>query len=167
MYKSILAASLLALTAAAPALAQTAEPRTEPPAKVERSEPTTTQPSNPSYEMKAGSPRDSAASETHAKRNMASHDPNWRASKLIGGSIVNAANESIGDVNDLLISPDGKIASVIVGVGGFLGIGEKDVALSFDTLSLTKDNNGNTVIMSKATKASLESMPPWTAPSKM
>ncbi len=45
------------------------------------------------------------------------------ASALLDEKILNGANESIGDVNDIILDRDGKIASVIVGVGGFLGLG--------------------------------------------
>ena len=73
------------------------------------------------------------------------------ASALLNENVVNSANESIGDVNDVMLDKDGKVAAVIVGVGGFLGMGEKDVALTFDQLKFT--NNGNDlVVTSNATK---------------
>ena len=56
------------------------------------------------------------------------------ASDLLNKSVKNASNESVGDINDLRIDSSGKIAAVIVGVGGFLGLGEKDVALPFEQL---------------------------------
>ncbi len=56
------------------------------------------------------------------------------ASKLIGTSVVSQDNESIGDVNDVLIDRGGQIQGVVIGVGGFLGIGEKSVAVKFDQL---------------------------------
>jgi hypothetical protein len=52
------------------------------------------------------------------------------ASKFKGTDVVGNNNEKIGDVNDMLFDKDGKILAYIVGVGGFLGIGSKDVALS-------------------------------------
>jgi hypothetical protein len=61
------------------------------------------------------------------------------AKELLDESVKNAANETIGDINDVLIGNDGKIAAVIVGVGGFLGMGEKNVALPFDQLTFVKD----------------------------
>jgi sporulation protein YlmC with PRC-barrel domain len=61
----------------------------------------------------------------------------WLASKLIGTTVVGANNESIGDVNDVLMEKDGKAVAVVVGVGGFLGIGEKDVAVPFQSLEFT------------------------------
>jgi sporulation protein YlmC with PRC-barrel domain len=52
------------------------------------------------------------------------------ASKLKGTDVIGTNNEKIGDVNDMLFDKDGKILAYVVGVGGFLGIGTKDVALS-------------------------------------
>jgi sporulation protein YlmC with PRC-barrel domain len=52
------------------------------------------------------------------------------ASKLKGTDVIGSNNEKIGDVNDMLFDKDGKILAYVVGVGGFLGIGSKDVALS-------------------------------------
>ena len=85
------------------------------------------------------------------------------ASALLDETVVNAANESIGDINDLMLDKNGKVAAVIVGVGGFLGMGEKDVALTFDQLKFT--NNGNDlVVMSNATKDSLQAAPAYDKP---
>jgi hypothetical protein len=64
----------------------------------------------------------------------------WMASKLIGTTVVGANNESIGDVNDVLLDRNGQAVAVIIGVGGFLGIGEKDVAVSFNQLEFTSRN---------------------------
>lgn len=52
------------------------------------------------------------------------------ATNWIGQSLYNANDENLGDINDLLIDKDGTVKAVIVGVGGFLGIGAKDVALA-------------------------------------
>src|SRR5689334_9629337 len=54
----------------------------------------------------------------------------WLASKFKGTDVMGANNEKIGDVTDLLIDHNGRIVAYIVGVGGFLGIGQKDVALA-------------------------------------
>lgn len=56
------------------------------------------------------------------------------ASNLMGADVWGAENESIGAVDDLLLDRDGQIIAVIVGIGGFLGIGERDVAISTDQL---------------------------------
>jgi sporulation protein YlmC with PRC-barrel domain len=59
----------------------------------------------------------------------------WRSSKLIGVDIYNQANEKLGSIEDLIINTNGNIGSVVVGVGGFLGIGEHNVSVSFDKLT--------------------------------
>jgi sporulation protein YlmC with PRC-barrel domain len=58
----------------------------------------------------------------------------WRASKLAGVDVYNEANEKIGDINDVIIDKSGKVAHVILGVGGFLGMGEHYVAVGYDKL---------------------------------
>jgi len=57
-------------------------------------------------------------------------------------------NEDIGTINDLIIDEDGQINAVVVGVGGFLGMGEKDVAIEWDSLELTKDEDGEDYVIS-------------------
>jgi hypothetical protein len=86
------------------------------------------------------------------------------AKALLNESVRNASNESVGDINDVLIASDGKIAAVIVGVGGFLGMGEKDVALPFDQLMFAKDASDDLIVSTSATKESLQSAPEYTKP---
>jgi sporulation protein YlmC with PRC-barrel domain len=88
------------------------------------------------------------------------------ASALLDETVMNEANESIGDVNDVLLDTDGKIASVIVGVGGFLGMGEKDVALPFDNLKFAKDNDNDLVVTTNVTKETLQATPAYTKPNQ-
>jgi hypothetical protein len=56
------------------------------------------------------------------------------ASKIIGTTVVSANNEAVGDINDVVLDHDGRTVGIVVGVGGFLGIGEKDVAVPFNAL---------------------------------
>src|ERR1700682_1097488 len=58
----------------------------------------------------------------------------WRASKLAGIDVYNEANEKIGDINEVILDRSGKVAKVILGVGGVLGLGEHYVAVAFDKL---------------------------------
>lgn len=58
----------------------------------------------------------------------------WRASKLVHVDVYNEANEKIGDINDVILDRSGKVAKVILGVGGVLGLGERYVAIAFDKL---------------------------------
>jgi sporulation protein YlmC with PRC-barrel domain len=63
----------------------------------------------------------------------------WRASKLIGLNVYNAANEKIGDINEILLAGDGKVAGVVVGVGGYLGMGEHDVLVTLDQIKFVNE----------------------------
>jgi predicted outer membrane protein len=58
----------------------------------------------------------------------------WRASKLTGLNVYNDNDEKIGDINEVLVDRDGKAEAVVIGVGGFLGLGEHDVAVPFSAL---------------------------------
>jgi sporulation protein YlmC with PRC-barrel domain len=63
----------------------------------------------------------------------------WRASKVAGLSVYNDNNESIGSINDLLMDKGGSIKGVVVGVGGFLGVGEHLVALPFEKVKFVNE----------------------------
>src|ERR1700681_3581051 len=58
----------------------------------------------------------------------------WRASKLAGVNVYNEASEKIGAINDVILDRSGKVANVILGVGGVLGLGEHYVVVAFDKL---------------------------------
>src|SRR3954451_6408418 len=58
----------------------------------------------------------------------------WRASKLKGLDVYNNSNEKIGDIREVLLDQSGKAEAVVIGVGGFLGIGERDVAVPFSEI---------------------------------
>lgn len=64
---------------------------------------------------------------------------NWRASKVVGLSVYNSGNESLGSINDLLTDQQGNIKAVVVGVGGFLGVGEHLVAVPFDKIKFVNE----------------------------
>ncbi len=80
-------------------------------------------------------PSTSSQPAASASTNMQSNlKGNWRASKLVGLSIYNDSNENLGSISEILVDNSGKINAVIVGVGGFLGVGQHDIAVSFDKL---------------------------------
>ncbi len=64
---------------------------------------------------------------------------NWRGSKLVGLSVYNDSNESLGSINDLLMDKSGNIKAVVIGVGGFLGVGEHLVAIPFDKIKFVSE----------------------------
>jgi sporulation protein YlmC with PRC-barrel domain len=64
---------------------------------------------------------------------------NWRTSKVVGLNVYNDNNESIGSVNDLLTDKNGNIKAVVLGVGGFLGVGTHLVAVPFDKIKFVNE----------------------------
>lgn len=66
-------------------------------------------------------------------------DGEWRASKLVGVNVYNNSNEKIGDINDIILDSSGRVANVVIGVGGFLGMGEHNVAVAFDQLQFVTE----------------------------
>jgi sporulation protein YlmC with PRC-barrel domain len=94
----------------------------------------------------------------------------WRASKLAGLDIYNNANEKIGDVNDVLIDKTGKVTGVVIGVGGFLGMGEHDVLVSFNELKFVDEpartaSSGSSSMSSSRSSSTVGSPATQTTPS--
>jgi len=79
-------------------------------------------------------PADSATIKPAAASDSASFQGTWRASKLVGLSVYNDNNESLGSISDMLTDKSGNIKAVVIGVGGFLGVGEHLVAVSWDKI---------------------------------
>src|SRR5438270_1991089 len=88
---------------------------------------------------RAHSPTAPSANPAPAAASDSSFQGNWRASKLVGLSVYNDNNESIGAINDLLTEKDGKIKAVVIGVGGFLGIGEHLVAIPYEKVKFVNE----------------------------
>src|ERR1700731_927480 len=78
--------------------------------------------------------RTAPAATTSSSSSTLSLQGNWRASKVVGLSVYNDNNESLGTINDLLMDKSGNIKAVVLGVGGFLGVGEHLVAVPFDKI---------------------------------
>jgi sporulation protein YlmC with PRC-barrel domain len=74
-----------------------------------------------------------------AASDSSSFQGNWRASKLVGLSVYNDKNESLGSINDLLTDKSGNIKAVVIGVGGFLGVGEHLVAVPLDKIKFVNE----------------------------
>ena len=81
------------------------------------------------------------------------------ASKWIGQTLYNQASENVGSVSDLVIGQNGQIDAVVVGVGGFLGIGEKMVAIPFSAVQAATDTDGNTKLMVQLSKDDFNKAP--------
>jgi len=83
------------------------------------------------------------------------------ASELIGTRVYGNDDADLGEVSDVVFDPSGKIDAVVVDVGGFLGIGEKPVALDFKTLNIRVDEGGNLIVVASATKDQLDQAPTY------
>jgi hypothetical protein len=79
----------------------------------------------------------------------------YRSSKVVGSSVVNDANETIGKIDDLLVSRDGKQPYAVLSIGGFLGMGTRLVVVPYDTLKFSD----NKVILPGGTKEGLKMLP--------
>lgn len=84
-----------------------------------------------------------------------------RADDFIGTTIYGADDAKVGEVGDVVLSQDGKVDAVLVDVGGFLGIGAKEVALGMDNLHFMTDENGKLYLYTSLTKDALEAQPAY------
>lgn len=82
------------------------------------------------------------------------------ASDFIGKRVYSTGGEDIGEVNDLIVTDNGAVQAVILGVGGFLGIGEKDVAVSMRAIEMQQDGNSTKLIVA-ASKDQLNGAPSY------
>lgn len=161
--KKLLTAASLVVLMSLPSMAQdTTLPKTSPAPAAQPE--TSAAPDVKSEAPAAPAPQAEAPTEKmlgEETANASSYSGQISAKQLLNESIKNAANETVGDINDINFGGDGKIAEVIVGVGGFLGMGEKNVALPFDQLTFAQDDKGDLVVTTSATKESLQAAPEW------
>jgi sporulation protein YlmC with PRC-barrel domain len=152
MLKKHMAACLVATAfAAAPAFAQT-----QPSGSTDRPtatgsgststgssamQPSTSSPSTGSSSMSQSSMNQGGAAQGQFMTQLQAN--HLMASDLIGTRVVSANNESIGDINDVIVDRNGQTVAAVVGVGGFLGIGEKNVAIPFNSLEFATAQQAN------------------------
>jgi hypothetical protein len=79
----------------------------------------------------------------------------YRASKVIGSKVVNDANQTIGKIDDLLVTHDGKEPYAVLSVGGFLGMGTRMVVIRYDSLKFAD----NKIMLPGGTKDGLKMLP--------
>ena len=82
-----------------------------------------------------------------------------RASKLIGTDVYNTKNENIGEIEDILLGKTHSVQAFVVSVGGFLGVGERHVAVKPESLTLMKQSDGTFRVVINADKAGLQKAP--------
>jgi sporulation protein YlmC with PRC-barrel domain len=160
---TISVASLLAIT---PALAQTG-PTSPPSSMPDKSEPMPdkTTPKAPEKAPDMTTPKaPSTSSDAPSAKLAPASTGQHRASDVLNARLTNAAGETVGDVNDLLLDNSGKVTHVVVGVGGFLGIGERNVALKFEQVQISRDSSNRISASANVTKDSLNAAPEWKDP---
>ncbi len=140
--KKLILATAACAVLALPALAQTTAPATPPAALT----PPTMSAPGPVTDM------------FYSGSWMPTH---WHATDAIGQAVYNNANEKVGDVEELLIDGDGRIMAAIIGVGGFLGIGEHKVAVTYRSFKMTRETNGKAKLVVDVDKASLKNAPQY------
>ncbi len=79
-----------------------------------------------------------------------------RAEELVGTTVYGANDADLGEIGDVVLTQDGKVDAVIIDVGGFLGIGEKEVAVGMDNLAFMTDKDGNKYLYTTFTKEQLD-----------
>lgn len=121
--RKIIFGGLLASTMLVPAFAQT-----NPPAS--------TTPSAPPPSAQPSTPPAKSSSATVAPK---AHGDMWRASKLIGLNVYNDQNEKLGDISEVLLDKSGKVDGIVIGVGGFLGMGKHDILVQMDKLKFVNE----------------------------
>lgn len=95
--------------------------------------------SAPAYAQTAQTAQPAAPAATAGSQEKMMLKGNWRASKLIGLDVYNDGNEKLGEINELILDKQGKVNAVVIGVGGFLGMGEHDIAVSMDKLKFVEE----------------------------
>ncbi len=82
------------------------------------------------------------------------------ANTYIGQAVYNGTNESIGNVNDLIMKKDGGLVAAVIGVGGFLGIGEKNVAVPMEKITVAQNTqDGSVKLTTSETAETLKAAP--------
>jgi hypothetical protein len=83
----------------------------------------------------------------------------WLATDYIGQTVYNRQDEAIGGIDDLIVEEDGGLVGFVVGVGGFLGIGKKQVAINLDAVEVQQDEDGRPKLVVAGSKEALLEAP--------
>ena len=87
----------------------------------------------------------------------------WLARVFLGQVVHNTTGETVGDINDLVFDRQGQIRTVVIGVGGFLSMGEKSVGIPFDALTFNVGTSGERVIVVALSRGDLAQAPAFKA----
>ncbi len=89
---------------------------------------------------------------------------NWRSTELVGKPVYNGKDERIGEIDELVLSNDGRVVAAIVGVGGFQGMAERKVSIAFPDIKMMRDSNGTARVSVDLSREMLQSAPEFKAP---
>ena len=84
-----------------------------------------------------------------------------RSEDLVGTTVYGANDENVGEIGDVVLGADKKVEAIIIDVGGFLGVGEKEVAVGMDNLAFMSDENGKRYLYTNFTKEQLDAQPAY------
>lgn len=146
MKKELLSAAAVAMMLTAPAFAQSSAPTAPSTTAPSATSPAPTSPST-TAPATGGSAAMTSGSTAFISEQM---QEQWLASNLIGTKVRGAGDESVGEINDVLLDRNGNVIGAVIGVGGFLGMGEKDVAVPFNQLQMVRNSDGDRVILNKS-----------------
>jgi sporulation protein YlmC with PRC-barrel domain len=154
--RSMIAASAIVMSLAVPALAQGTRPTDPQHSPLAQASPAQRDPGKES-------PLSAAAADTTAKAGRAQIMSSVPAQSVTvtdwyKQSVYDPSNSKIGEIKDVLLSKDGKVSALVTGVGGFLGMGEKDVAVPFDAVKHTV-KDGKAYLTLDTTKDALKAAP--------
>jgi sporulation protein YlmC with PRC-barrel domain len=161
MIRHFLSTTALVLVLATPAWAQTTtdQPTTTPPAPTEEQQPMAQPEGTTEGQPEAVSPAAGTAG-TEGAIIPEQEETQLRAEDLMGTTVVGPDGKEVGEVEDLIFDEQEKITGVVVGVGGFLGMGKKEVGLDWEQAKLEeKADTGEKTIMINLTKEDLEAAP--------
>lgn len=165
MFKTLIASTFLAASIAVPVLA--ADSGTSGTNMNNNGAAGTTKGTTPMTTTTPGAATTTGAADTNSTSGAAGtmlYGQNVTASNIIGASVMDATNNSIGKIDDLVLSGEGQVTNYVVDVGGFLGIGSKRVALTPQDVTITADGNGNLQAKTQLTKDALTARPDYTKP---
>ncbi len=80
---------------------------------------------------------------------------------LTGARVYGASDEDIGEINSLLLTDDGKMDQAVIDIGGFLGLGEHQIAVTFDELQIVRDDSGDVRVYIDSSQEALEAQPQY------
>lgn len=83
------------------------------------------------------------------------------ASALVGATVKNGQNETVGSIDDVYVDPNGNAKSVVISVGGFLGVGARHVNIPWSAVKVQRDGDRSLVVLINATKDTLKAMPEY------